>query len=296
MKFRTEYEAAKASLILSPERPLVLCGSCFTQNIATKMNSCQWKAITPLGTLYNPFSICFALDIMADEKNGKERFINSLFEYDGIWNSQYYDSSFSSRHKDDCVEEFMIRQSEFNKIIEEGKTLIITFGTSVCYHYFESGFIAGNCHKLPENLFYRKRMNASEIFSYCDPVIDDLKKKFPDIRIIFTVSPVRHLKDGFVGNMRSKAELILAIEEILGYNENCFYFPAYEIMNDDLRDYRFYAGDLVHPSEEAIDYIWEKFRNTFLDAAGEEMIKEGERKMKAAKHRPKLGALQKPLH
>lgn len=296
MKFRTEYIPIKAPFMLSPEKPVVLAGSCFSQNIGGKMKECGWVAFNPLGTLYNPFSIAMAIDMMLDKKKGKQRFDKSLFEYNGLWNSHRFDSSFSSMERNDTIREFEIRQQEFLNTLEEGKVLIVTFGTSICYQLRSDNSIVSNCHKQPSDLFVEKRMTYYEILSYWDEVIKELKETFPGIKIIFTVSPVRHLKNGFVGNNRSKAVLQLGIEEIIRYNEDCYYFPAYEILNDDLRDYRFYADDLAHPSKEAIEYIWEKFRETFIDEKGDRLIEEGSKAYRALNHRPKTGALGKPLN
>lgn len=295
MKFRTEFEVLKSELTLDPSKPVVMVGSCFTQNMAAKMNSHLWKAVDPCGTLYNPFSLAFAIEMMLGKDNGIEEFEKSLFEFNGIWNSNFFDSSFSSGIKEDCVEEFRLRQNEFINALNQGQTLIATFGTSICYHLQSNGMTVGNCHKRPSNLFFEKRMKIKDIVDCWNIVIDKLRNLYPEIKIIFTVSPVRHLKNGFSGNSRSKAVLQIAIEEICGFNDNCVYFPAYEIMTDDLRDYRFYASDLVHPSQEAIDYIWEKFRLTFMDENGNKILEEGYKKMKAALHRPKTGALGKPL-
>ena len=296
MKFRTEYIPKSSGLILNPEKPVVMAGSCFSENIASKMREHLWKAVNPFGTLYNPYSICEAVDMMLDEEKGYERFEQSLFEFNGIWNSESFDSSFSSRVKEDCVEEFLNRQQEFLENISEGRILIVTFGTSICYHLKRNESIVGNCHKQPSELFYEKRMTAGEIFNHWHQLIDKLKETYPDIALIFTVSPVRHLKNGFTGNSRSKAVLQLGVEQICQYEDNCRYFPAYEIMLDDLRDYRFYASDLVHPSEEAVEYIWEKFRETFLDKEGNRLLDEGNKHFKAENHRPKRGALGKVIN
>ena len=295
MKFRTEYKADKASFTLNPQHPIVLAGSCFSQNIARKMEEHGWTAINPLGTLYNPISICFAIDMMLDAEKGTERFEQSLFEFNGIWNSNWFDSSFSSLYREECVQEFLNRRDLLIKTLKEGKTLIVTFGTSLVYHRIEDRIPVGNCHKQPSGLFYQQRMTSSEVLSYWDCVIERLREQIPDIRLIFTVSPVRHLKDGFTGNSKSKAILLLGVEDIIRYNERCHYFPAYEILNDDLRDYRFYASDLSHPSEEAIDYIWEKFVDTYIEENGLKMLEEGRKKYIASQHRPKLGALGHPL-
>ena len=295
MKFRTEYEAKKAPFFLNPEVPVVVVGSCFTQNIASRMEAHNWQFFNPAGTLYNPISIAYALDMMLDEETGLSRFEESLFEYNGLWNSHWFDSSFSSIERQDCIKEFLNRKQRLATSLNEGKVLIVTFGTSICYYLQEDHVPVGNCHKQPSTLFYKERLGISEIESYWTPVIKRLQEKIENIRIIFTVSPVRHLKDGFEGNARSKAILLLGIEEICRNNDRCFYFPAYEILTDDLRDYRFYASDLVHPSDEGINYIWEKFVDTFIDDNGRKQLLEGEKIVKAINHRPKTGALGKPL-
>lgn len=295
MKFRTEYTPEKSKCLLSPHKPVVLVGSCFSQNIAAKMQQHSWEAVNPLGTIYNPFSISFAIDIMLDEKTGLQRFEKSLFQFEGIWNSNKFDSSFSSLNRNDCIDEFMIRRDLFLDNLSKGRQLIITFGTSFVYYLKDSASAVGNCHKLPADRYYRQRLTPSEILADSSVFIEALKEKFPDIKIIFTVSPVRHLKDGFAGNSKSKAILLLGVEETCKYNENCFYFPAFEIVNDDLRDYRFYASDLVHPSDEAVEYVWEKFVETYIDEAGKKYLENGSKEFKALNHRPKTGALGKPL-
>ena len=295
MKFRTEYEASKAPFTLDPDKPIVLVGSCFSQNIAKKMEDHSWKAVNPLGTLYNPLSICLAIDMMLDTEKGMKRFERSLFQANGVWNSENFDSSFSSKDKDDCLDEFKIRRRIFDETLREGGMLIVTFGTSICYYTTEKRLPVGNCHKQPSNLFYTQRMTPSQILSYWEVVNENLESKYPGLKTIFTVSPVRHLKDGFVGNARSKAVLLLGIEDICSYVPGSFYFPAYEILNDDLRDYRFYASDLAHPSEEAIDYIWEKFKDTFIDREGHILLNKRAAQVRASLHRPLTGALGKPL-
>lgn len=135
-------------------------------------------------------------------------------------------------------------------------------------------------------MFERRRLTIGEISALWSDLCNRLTTLYPNLNIIFTVSPVRHLKDGFEGNARSKATLHLAVEEICQASDKCFYFPAYEIVNDDLRDYRFYASDLAHPSDTAVEYIWEIFRQTYVDAEGERLLKEGNRRYKALNHRP----------
>lgn len=295
MKFRTEFKPIRSNITLFPDMPVVLTGSCFSQNIAKKMSLHKWESIIPGGTLYNPLSIELAIRMFLNKTNGKEIFENSLFFANGIWNSRMFDSSFSSVNKEYCIQEFINRQNDFNNYLSTGKCLIITFGTSICYFLQTTGIAVGNCHKQPSQEFFRKRLTINEIVENWNNLIEDLNLIFPGINIIFTISPVRHLKDGFEGNSRSKAILQLAVEELCLTHDNCHYFPAFEILNDDLRDYRFYAPDLTHPSDEAIDYIWDIFKSTFIDSEGLKKLDEGERAVKAASHRPKTGALGKEL-
>lgn len=286
MKFRTEYEAGKAPFSLDPRKPAVLVGSCFSQNIASRMQDHLWEGLNPTGTLYNPESIAIAIDLMLDHKRGTKRFEDSLFLYNGIWHSRFFDSSFSSSEKEECLRLFEERSDKFRVKLLEGKVLIVTFGTAICYKETDTGSTVGNCHKLPASIFFTRRATPEEIVTLWNTSIGKLRQFAEDINLIFTVSPVRHLKNGFVGNSRSKAVLQLAVEDICESNPNCFYFPAYEILNDDLRDYRFYASDLAHPSDAAVEYIWEKFLETFVAPEDRLVLKEGSKKMKSLRHRP----------
>ena len=288
MKFRTEYEPTKAPFILDPGKPVVLVGSCFSQNMAAKMREHCWENFLPAGTLYNPISIATALNMLINIEKGPNLFEKSLFCHEGIWHSDKFDSSFSNVEKSLCIDKFLQKQQEFLNTLEAGAAIIITFGTAIAYNSVESGITVGNCHKLPADRFTRTRLSISDVWSFTDVIIEEIRQRFPDVKFIFTVSPVRHLKDGFTGNSRSKAILQLGVEEICKYNEGCVYFPAYEILNDDLRDYRFYASDLCHPSEKAIEYIWEKFCTTFLSPSGMEHLKAGLRLHKASQHRSLL--------
>lgn len=297
MKFRTEYFPVKSSLTLSPDHPIVASGSCFSQNIILKMEESGWKAYNPTSTLYNPASIMHALRMLLNDETGVAEFEDTLFSHDGIWHSAMFDSSFSSKERQDCVEEFKNRASKLKETLQNSQCLMITFGTSICYYNKADLTTAvGNCHKLPSDNFFRRRLSIDEIVEIWDKFASELRGRYPELEIIFTVSPVRHLKDGFEGNAMSKAVLHLAIEQLCSNHGYCHYFPSYEIMTDDLRDYRFYSSDLLHPSSAGIDYIWEKFKETYLDESGLSLLKELEKKKRAQNHRPLKGALGKPLH
>ncbi|MDE6577738.1 MAG: GSCFA domain-containing protein [Muribaculaceae bacterium] len=293
MKFRTELELKGKSISLTPDLPVVMLGSCFAENIVGRMRRSLWNAANPLGTLYNPLSIDIALRVFLREDESSFR--KSIFHAGGLYRTWLADSSMAAETIDDVMREFKHRQKTLRNMLDKGRTLFITFGTSWCYYLSEEkDYVVANCHKQPARIFTRKRVSIAEIVEVWARLVNDLTESYPRLNIVFTVSPVRHLKDGFEGNSVSKAVLRLAVDELCNRFSNCHYFPAYEIMNDDLRDYRFYASDLVHPSEEAVDYIWEKFRENYLDEKGMAILKEGEKIWKAFNHRPLPNATLSP--
>ncbi|MDE5806509.1 MAG: GSCFA domain-containing protein, partial [Muribaculaceae bacterium] len=204
-----------------------------------------------------------------------------------LWVSWLTDSGSTTYDRNDTKDRVFHRFLRLHNHLKGARTLIVTFGTAWVYELKERpGYIVSNCHKFPSDTFLRRRLTVKEITEEWNRLIKLLSNECPDLRIIFTVSPVRHLKDGFEGNSRSKAVLQLACEEICMANANAVYFPSFEIMNDDLRDYRFYASDLVHPSDTAVDYIWNKFQETFLTEASRKLLSEGEKITKRLNHRP----------
>ena len=293
MKFRTEYIPARGGTI-DPGKPTVLLGSCFADNLGERIRRCMWEAENPAGTLFNPLSISSAIEVMLmatgrtggaqTEAERLRRFEESLFERDGIWLSWLFNSKLHGGSKEEICREFLERSRRLDTLLGKGEVLFVTFGTAWCY-WLENDYLVANCHKQPARLFERRRLTQKEIVDKWRGTLDLLQSLYPGLRIVFTVSPVRHLKDGFEGNKRSKALLLLAVEELCESSE-AEYFPAYEIVNDDLRDYRFYASDLVHPSEEAVEYLWEIFQATYIDEKGKSRLKEGEAEYKRRNHRP----------
>lgn len=290
VKFRTEYIAEHSTLTLDPTRPIVLVGSCFAANIANKMQECMWDAFNGLGTLYNPMSIAKVLEMLVLGDPDMVDVKSSLFESNGIFHSWLFDSHFSASSKEKCIQAIEGCRQNLLTMLRRAQALIVTLGTSWCYvlshnNVEEKEYIVANCHKMPSSMFQRRRVSVEEISSLWFDLCDRLKRKYPNLNVIFTVSPVRHLKDGFEGNTLSKATLHLAVERICENFQEAIYFPAYELVCDDLRDYRFYSSDLVHPSDTAVEYIWEVFCNTFLDENGIKILKEGNKCFKRANHR-----------
>lgn len=309
MEFRTPIKIERGELTLNPAHPAIFIGSCFADNIASRMQQGLWNGINPCGALYNPFSIVSALELVLTEDVSLSNFRKSLFQDGEYTHSWLFDSKMSGFSQEECVDNFRKMRSKMLSALEKGDAMFITFGTAYCYYLRETiveteliaerdskkggksanvGYIVANCHKCRADMFERRRVGVEDIIALWKPLILKLHHKYPALKLIFTVSPVRHLKDGLVGNSRSKAILQLAVEKICDSFDYCSYFPAFEILNDDLRDYRFYASDLAHPTEEGVEYIWEVFRKCYLDANGEEYLKEGEKIVKLRSHRPLL--------
>lgn len=288
MKFRTEYEARQGCILLDPEESIVLLGSCFTDYIGNRMRFCRWRAFPNLcGTLYNPSSIANILRISATWENLFEIINDSIVQKDRLWISWLSDSGCTRFTKQDTKDRVFSRLLELHNKLKEAKALIVTFGTAWVFELKDRpGYIVSNCHKFPSDTFVRRRLSISEILEEWKDLLKKLSEYNPELKVIFTVSPVRHLKDGFEGNSSSKAILRLACEEICRSSDNAEYFPSFEIMNDDLRDYRFYGSDMVHPSDMAVDYIWEKFQDMYLSQESRQLLAEGEKVTKRLQHRP----------
>ena len=289
MKFRTEYEMRPSERLLDPGEPVVLIGSCFTDSIGKRMVSCRWPALpNPCGTLFNPSSIANIIRLaIADESRLRAVAEDSIAERNGLFMSWLVDSGSTKHTREETLSSLHERLYSLRDGLATEATLIVTFGTAWIYVLREQpGYVVSNCHKFPADNFVRRRLSVEDIVSEWRSLLDNLKERFPRLRVIFTVSPVRHLKDGFEGNSRSKAILQLSCEEICEKCESAEYFPSFEIMNDDLRDYRFYDRDMVHPSEMAVDYIWEKFQERFLSVESRAILREGEKITRRLNHRP----------
>lgn len=282
--FRTIIHPEPSQSKIGYQTPVLFMGSCFTENIGNKLTELKFPVIVnPLGVMYNPVSVCKGLEILLEQK----KFIDSdVSFYNEQWFSFYHDTEFSHTDKGKCLSGINDSIKRASLHLKNAEYLVITFGTSLVYRYLKSGNVVSNCHKIPAREFERFRLEPDEIFNEWTELISKLQKFNPKLKIIFTVSPVRHWKDGAVENQLSKATLILAIHQLKEKFKNAEYFPAYEIMMDDLRDYRFYADDMLHPSKMAIDYIWEQFVQTYFETRTIDMCKDIEKIILAKNHRP----------
>ena len=210
-----------------------------------------------------------------------------LFEHNGKWHSILHHGDFSQNTKEDLLNAINNGIEENHKRTKECDTVIITFGTAYAYTRCSDNIVVGNCHKLPANTFIRRLLDIEEIVNATSFVIDKFRNINPSIKFIFTVSPIRHLRDGAHDNQKSKATLLLAIDKIISlFPDNAMYFPAYEIVLDELRDYRFYADDMVHPSPVAVEYIWECFGKCYFDTETQKLNEEIETVVRAIAHKP----------
>lgn len=284
MDFRTIIDIPVSDFKIDHESQISMFGSCFIENIGSEMIAARFCAdINPFGVLYNPLSISQAIKILLDEKEFEKK---DIFEHQGLYHSFYYHSRFSDSDAGIFLDNINKARATSSLHLTKADILLITFGTAFAYTHKEQNIIVGNCHKLPQTVFDRKRIGVESIVEEWDNIIYRLKEVNPDVQIIFTVSPIRHMKDGAHENQLSKATLLLAINELTEKHGNTSYFPSYEIVLDELRDYRFYADDMVHPSLIAVKYIWDRFSETYFTEKTKQIINEWKKIQLAINHRP----------
>lgn len=296
MEFRTKTEITPLGNPVGYEHSGLSIGSCFAENIAKKLKGAKFSiASNPFGILYNPASVADCLERLAQNRLFPE---TELIKNGDLWCSLSAHGSFSSSDADKTLSELNKSLLESSEALKKADYVIITFGTAWIYElsYGFSGIcadgstytpqerqVAANCHKFPSESFIRRRMGIDEIVSRYRLLLNGI---LADKQVILTVSPIRHLKDGLHGNNLSKATLLLAAETLTSEFSNVYYFPSFEIVNDELRDYRFYAEDMAHPSQTAINYIWECFRENILSKESRLVITEMEKITAAVNHRP----------
>lgn len=285
MEFYTRISIPKASFMFSHAEETLLLGSCFVENIGKKLEENRFRTdLNPFGTLYNPASIAEAIRMLLHPERFTEQ---DLFLHEGVFHSFNHHSRFSSPSKTECLDHINERLFSAAETIRQAQRMIVTFGTVWVYRLKNTGKIVSNCHKLPEKMFDRSMLSTDEIIAEWRQLLLSLWEQNPDLKILFTVSPIRHWKDGAHGNQLSKATLLLSIEQLQReFPEQIAYFPAYEIMMDELRDYRFYADDMLHPSPQAIEYIWERFVENRLSRETQGILKEWAAIQKALQHKP----------
>lgn len=264
----------------------MVIGSCFAEHIGKRLAEMKWRTeVNPFGVLYNPLSISKMLERLLECRPYTEA---ELIHFpDGGWNTWMHHSRYSHPDKGEALNSINQNLKSASTMLEQADALIITLGTAWVYRLKETMQVVGNCHKVPEREFVRQRLTVEEIVEAYTALLAQLWAVNPKMRVIFTVSPVRHLKDTLHGNQLSKATLLLAVDELCNrYPEQLYYFPAYEIVMDELRDYRFYAEDMAHPSSQAVEYVWERFVEHMTDHEAQAFIAQWNKIARALAHRP----------
>ena len=298
MKLQTIVDIKPSKWHIGYEDKILMLGSCFADSIGEQMSQRGLDVtVNPFGTLYNPLSIAQAINFQLNDFSQLSTLNSQLIiHHEGLWHSMAHHGSFSRPTKQETEQVVKASIETMQSALSDSSVIIVTFGTAWVYEM--NGEIVANCHKLPESSFTRRRLSVEEIVAAWQPII----AHYPDKHWIFTISPIRHIRDGLHENQLSKATLLMAVEQMVNRSVSpqeglsakrsvlCqakpVYFPSYEIMLDELRDYRFYADDLVHPSSLAINYIWERFADTFCTPQTRNEMNIRLKQFKQTQHRP----------
>lgn len=284
MKFRTEIDIKPWSEPIGYDTEILCLGSCFASNIARRLQRNKFRvADSPTGILFNPASIAQSVDMMLRAAKG-ERVVREdhMVSLEGRWVNYDMHSSVSGATPAEAVELMQQKFVDGGNALNKCDLLIVTLGTAWCYEHRESGRVVANCHKQPSKLFNRRLLSVAEVVEALTSIVERASG-----RVLFTVSPVRHIGEGMEDNALSKAILRVAVSELSArYGKGVDYFPSYEIMMDDLRDYRFYDNDMVHPSSMAVDYIAEKFFDAALTDDAKSLMQRVQKVVASAEHRP----------
>jgi GSCFA family len=287
MQFRTKIPIPQCDLKIDYNSKIVSLGSCFAENMGNKFQYFKFQSTTnPFGIIFNPVSIH---DIINRVVNDLFFTTEDVFFYNELWHCYEVHSDLSHPNAVTCLAQLNEILAQTKNKLQSATHIIITYGTSWVYRHLETDRIVANCHKVPQKEFSKELLSSVAIQESIEKTIRLLQSINSDCSFIFTVSPIRHLKDGFVENQWSKANLITSIHDNLKTEHlkpNTDYFPSYEIMMDELRDYRFYADDMIHPSSLAIDYIWERFTATQIDANAIATMELVQTIQKGLAHRP----------
>jgi len=285
MNFTTKVPIAKSKNPISYDSKIVSLGSCFADNIGMKFEYFKFQiTINPFGIIFNPVSI---ENLVSRAVNNQKFTEEDIFFHNDLWHCFEVHSELSHSNKTIFLDSLNQKLSDFHLQIFKSTHFQITYGTSWVYRYKSSNSIVANCHKVPQSQFNKEILSIDTIEQSIHNTIDLIQKVNPTCSFIFTISPVRHMKDGFIENQLSKAHLISALHNFVTLSlSKCNYFPSYEIMMDELRDYRFYAEDMLHPSQIAIDYIWDRFFENYISEENHATMEEVCNIQKGLAHRP----------
>ena len=281
--FRTPVEIDLPANTIQPTDGCVLLGSCFAQEMGSRMNGYGLKVLcNPTGTLYNPASIALLIHhALMDNRDDLP-----IFEAQGQWCCWLAGTQIKEKSQADIISRMTDELDRLKQALITASHLFVTLGTNICYRLQDNGYVVTNCHKMPASLFREESLSLSQCTETLLRLTDELLGKNSDVEITFTVSPYRYAKYGFHKSQLAKSTLLLAVEEICAKRKAANYFPAYEILLDELRDYRFYADDMLHPSDKAVDYIWQQFCQRNMSKRTQQYLREYEPVRKGLTHRP----------
>lgn len=284
MKTRTIIEIPRGKISIDHSTKALTLGSCFADRIGGKLQKLKFSGIfNPYGVLFNPVSILKCLsDTIHHVAPDEQHFCHK----DGVFVHHDYHSDIWGSSLSHLNKLLLDHHHSVRYLLPSTNLVILTLGTSWVYELIHSGQVVANCHKQPSNSFQKKLLTYNQCFEAIQDIITLLRTLCPDVHIVITISPVRHLRDTLIQNNRSKSTLCLAVHDILEVNDGCTYFPSFEIMNDDLRDYRYYADDMIHPSPLAMEYIWQLFSTSFFSEQTMILCQKIEKIVKAINHKP----------
>ena len=289
MEFRTRIDIPESEWKIDTGAKVLLVGSCFADEVGQRMVAGGLKAmVNPFGTLYNPASIAASLLRSISEREYGENAVELVRDNaDGVWHSWMHHSRFSSADRDALLARMNGTMHEVADFLRCADVLVVTLGTAMVYRLKETGMLVANCHKQSDGMFDRSLLTAYDIADQWQMLLQLLASVNPRLKVVFTVSPIRHRRDGWHANQVSKGVLLQAVDALVQTSavQACSYFPAYEIMMDELRDYRFYAADMVHPSDVAVEYIWQRFQDTYFDNKTKDAVAKATKEGRRAQHR-----------
>lgn len=290
MNFQTKIPLEKQSEnIIDYHANVLLLGSCFVENIGEKLSYFKFQNLqNPFGILFHPKAI---ESLILNAINEKEYSDLDVFFHNEQWHCFEVHSKMSNPSKEALLHNLNTAIKLTKAQIYKSTHIIITLGTAWAYRFLETDTLVANCHKVPQKQFIKELQSVDDVSKSLQNIMNVIASVNSKATVIFTVSPIRHIKDGFIENTRSKAHLITAIHEIVNrkskiVNQKSYYFPSYEIMMDELRDYRFYSEDMLHPNQTAINYIWETFKNVWISQEASKIMEAVDGVQKGLQHKP----------
>lgn len=284
MQFRTELKLPPAPFSISHQHRIMPLGSCFSEHMANRLKRYLFHVTpNPFGTSYNPLSLANQVN---DIRQNRKYVAGDLNQQGDTYFSFDHYTAFSDADQNVVLQNINNALEKVHRSLPKTGLLMLTLGTAHAWQYQKENRIVNNCHKIPGKEFERVLLSPEKIIEKLGSALDQLLADYPELQVMLTVSPIRHLRDGAVANQRSKAILLVAAHELADKNERIHYFPSYELMMDDLRDYRFYTDDMIHPTDQAVEYIWQKFSKTILSEKSQEAVRNIEPILRFLEHRP----------